>query len=288
MAEADNPADAPADKPAKGRAKKAATPPTKPAKKAVMAPAKQAVKAPAKKAPKAPATPLTKTARAPVAKAAKPPVAKIAKAPVTKPPKAPVMKAAKPPVTKAAKPPAKKAAKAPATQPAKPRGSARVKVVEEVGRSYFEALGARDADAAAAHFHQDGIDDIVALGMFRGPDAVRRLFREMFAAMPDATMRIERIVADNEVAAVQWRLAGTFDGGPFQGIEPTGRRVELRGFDALEVDGDGKITRNTGYYDGAAFARAIGLLPPQDSGVDKAMLAGFNAVTKLRNAVGSR
>ncbi len=126
------------------------------------------------------------------------------------------------------------------------------------------------------------------LGVFRGPDAVRKFFSEMFAALPDARMTVERIVADHDVAAVQWRIAGTFEGGPFQGIEPTGKRVEMRGFDALEIDEEGKITRNTGYYDGAAFARAIGLLPPQDSGVDKAMLAGFNAVTKLRKAVASR
>jgi len=184
--------------------------------------------------------------------------------------------------------PAEEPVNLPAKKPAKPRRSARAKAVEEVGRSYFEAIDSRDADAAAAHFHPDGIDDIVALGVFRGPEEVRDFFREMFLAMPDATMKVERIVADHEVAGVQWRLAGTFDGGPFQGIEPTGKRVELRGFDALEIDEDGKITRNTGYYDGAAFARAIGLLPPQDSGVDKAMLAGFNAVTKLRKAVASR
>jgi len=178
--------------------------------------------------------------------------------------------------------------KAPAKKPAKPRRSARVKAVEDVGRSYFAAIDARDADAAASHFHPDGIDDIVALGVFRGPDEVRSLFRELFSAMPDITMKVEGIVADSEVAAVQYRMVGTFEGGPFQGIEPTGKRVELRGFDAIEVDEDGKITRVTGYYDGAAFARAIGLLPPQDSGVDKAMLAGFNAVTKLRKAVASR
>ncbi len=184
--------------------------------------------------------------------------------------------------------PASEPAKNPEKKPAKPRRSARVKAVEEVGRSYFEAIDARDADAMAAHFHPDGIEDIVPLGVFRGPEAVRTLFREMFIALPDATMKIERIVADHEIAAVQWRMTGTFEGGSFQGIDPTGKRVELRGFDALEIDEDGKITRNTGYYDGAAFARAIGLLPPQDSGVDKAMLAGFNAVTKLRRKVASR
>ena len=54
-----------------------------------------------------------------------------------------------------------------------------------------------------------------------------------------------------QMAAIQWRATGTFRGAPFQGIEPTGRRIEVRGCDCIEVE-DGKITRNTAYYDGAA------------------------------------
>ena len=84
---------------------------------------------------------------------------------------------------------------------------------------------------------------------------------------------------------MQWRATGTFTGAPFQGIEPTGRRIELRGTDCLEIDDDGKITRNTAAYDGAAFARGIGMLPPENSGAEKAMRGAFNAVTKLRKAV---
>ena len=50
----------------------------------------------------------------------------------------------------------------------------------------------------------------------------------------------------------------------------------------MEVE-DGKIVRNTAYYDGAAFARGLGLLPQRDSQGEKAMLAAFNAVTKVRS-----
>ena len=60
-------------------------------------------------------------------------------------------------------------------------------------------------------------------------------------------------------------------------------------FDACsrrDVD-DGKITRNTAYYDGAAFARGLGLLPQTGSGGEKAMLAAFNAVTKVRSRFAS-
>jgi steroid delta-isomerase-like uncharacterized protein len=183
-----------------------------------------------------------------------------------------------------AKAPVKKAA---AKKPARPRRSPKVKAVYDVAESYFAAVTARDPKAMAAHWHEDGIEDIVPLGVFRGPAAVQALFEEMFAAIPDFTFTVDRITADAEVASVQWRAHGNFTGTPFRGIEATGRRVDLRGCDCVEVV-DGKLARNTAYYDGAAFARSIGLLPPENSGADKAMLAGFNAVTKLRRTIGAQ
>ena len=42
--------------------------------------------------------------------------------------------------------------------------------------------------------------------------------------------------------------------------------------------------RNTAYYDGMEFAREVGLLPPQDSGAERAMKGAVNAVTKARRA----
>ena len=92
---------------------------------------------------------------------------------------------------------------------------------------------------------------------------------------------MDRIVADEEAAVVQWRAAGSFSGGPFQGIEPTGRRVEIRGVDVMESTG-GLVRHNTIYYDGASFARQVGMLPRAHSMADRAMMATFNAVTRVR------
>jgi steroid delta-isomerase-like uncharacterized protein len=159
--------------------------------------------------------------------------------------------------------------------------------VEDAARSYMAAVTARDPDAMAEHWHPDGVEDIVPLGVFRGPDGVRGLFRELFAAIPDSDMQVTRVTASETVAAVEWRFSGHFTGGPFQGIEPTGRLIELRGCDCLEIE-DGKITRNTAFYDGMAFARGVGLMPPEDSGAERAMKQAFNAVTKVRKAIAER
>jgi steroid delta-isomerase-like uncharacterized protein len=151
----------------------------------------------------------------------------------------------------------------------------------EVARAVFDAVSRKDLDGIVSRGAPDYVDDFIAIGEFRGRDAVREFFRETFAALPDFAMTVDRIVADDSSAAVQWHMSGTFTGGPFQGIRPTGRRVDLRGVDVMEI-ADGLIQRNTIYYDGASFARQIGLLPAQGSRGDKTMLSVFNAVTRLR------
>lgn len=154
------------------------------------------------------------------------------------------------------------------------------RTAEEVARAAFAAVAAHDADGVVAQGAPDYVDDFVAVGRFVGHTAIRAFFAEMFAAMPDMVMTVDRVVADDESAAVQWHATGTFDGGSFQGIRATGRRVDIRGVDIMEIR-DGLIQHNTIYYDGASFARQIGLLPPQGSRTDRAMLAAFNAKTRV-------
>jgi hypothetical protein len=76
-------------------------------------------------------------------------------------------------------------------------------------------------------------------------------------------------------------VGGTFVGGAFLGFRPTGRRVVLRGVDVMEI-ANGLIQHNTIYYDGASFARQIGMLPAQGSRVDRSVIGAFNLSTRLR------
>ena len=58
--------------------------------------------------------------------------------------------------------------------------------------------------------------------------------------------------------------------------------------DVVRFDADGKVEENTIYYDGAEFARQVGMMPPQDSGAERAMKGAFNALTKARKAITER
>jgi steroid delta-isomerase-like uncharacterized protein len=161
------------------------------------------------------------------------------------------------------------------------------KATEAHARGYFDAIARRDPQAIGEHWADDGVEDIVPLGVLRGRDEIVSFFRDLFAAVPDADMRVARLVAGDSEAAVEWRMTGHFTGAPFQGIDPTGKPVDMRGFDLLEIV-DGRNVSNTAYYDGMEFARQIGLMPAQDSGAERAMKSAFNAATKVRRAVAER
>ena len=165
--------------------------------------------------------------------------------------------------------------------------STRRRTPAQVAEEAQATFATRDANLVAANAHPDCVDDIVAIGEFQGREAIREFYDEMFRAFPDFEIRVERIIGDDSGAAVRWVASGTFTGAPFQGIRPTGRRIELPGVDYMEIS-DGLITRNTIFYDGAAFAREIGMLPARDSVGERVLLALFNGRMRLRSLLRRR
>ena len=150
----------------------------------------------------------------------------------------------------------------------------------DVVTRYFDALGRRDLDAAAACWAPDGVDHIVGQADAQGPDGVRAYFGELFAAVPDFALVVETTIAEGDRAAVRWNATGTFAGdASYQGIAPTGGRIEISGLDLLEVR-DGLIVHNDAFPDGMGFARQIGMLPPQGSTAEQRVLRAFNAKTR--------
>ena len=157
-----------------------------------------------------------------------------------------------------------------------------------VARSYFEALAARDHEATAALRSPEWIGDVIALGVvLRGRDEGRALFEELYGAFPDLEITIEDVMADGKRAAVRWRMVGTHTGTPLQGVEATGKRVETRAVDLLDIE-DGLVTRTTAYFDGMGQARALGMMPPAGSAAEGAIKQAFNLSTRARAALRKR
>src|SRR4051794_6969568 len=160
-----------------------------------------------------------------------------------------------------------------------------------IAREAFRVLfDERDQSDPYRFWSDESVDHFLAAGeTVRGAQALTRWFRELFDAIPDFRVEIENAFDDGDrQAVVQWRATGTFTGGPFLGIAPNRRRLEIRGTDVIRFDTNGKVDTNPVYYDGAEFARQIGMLPPRDSALDRGMLAAFNARTRLRQRLQRR
>lgn len=153
--------------------------------------------------------------------------------------------------------------------------------VEAVARRYFAALAARDPEAMAACWKPGAVDRLHGEFDLIAPDDVRRWGTELFAAFPDAAIEVISTTTEEDRCAVRWRMVTTFAGPQrYQGIEPTGTRIELEGCDVVRVE-DGLVAGNDAYMNGMSIARQLGLLPPRESGAERRLTALANSRTRL-------
>lgn len=153
---------------------------------------------------------------------------------------------------------------------------------EDVVRAEVETFVRRDLDGMAALLADDVVIHVLPIDReLRGRNEVMAYFEEMLDAAEDLDFQIEAIHAVDQGAVMQWRLRCRFAGAPWEGVEPNGAEVDLRGCDVAEV-ADGRIVRVTQYWDSATWARQVGLMPPAGSRADEMLLKVFNARTKLK------
>ncbi|MFI0510598.1 steroid delta-isomerase-like uncharacterized protein [Streptomyces canus] len=151
-------------------------------------------------------------------------------------------------------------------------------VPADVARSAADALDAGDLDRFGDLVHDDAVFEILPFGEQRGRVAVREFFEELRDALPDFSMTTEGVTGDERNAALEWRIRGTFDGKPFQGFSPNGHKFDIRGIDFVEID-SGRIRHDRVTFDGAEWARQLGLLPHRGSATERAMVTAFNMKT---------
>ncbi len=155
----------------------------------------------------------------------------------------------------------------------------------EVARSYFEAVGRQDLDAMEAHYDPSGEGPIHGLVHLRQGDNYRPWFENLFRAFPDWKFEVLHLIANEEMAAVEWRASATFNGSAkFEGMDPNGAKLDVQGCDVVTVR-DGRIVHLDAYSSGTEIARQLGALPPQGSAAERGMTAALNLKTRAVKAL---
>ena len=124
--------------------------------------------------------------------------------------------------------------------------------------AWVEAFNRRDAEAAAALYHEDATNFQVALGEpVVGREGIREDLVEFFGAFPDNYTKVENLVQDGEWVALEWSGGGTWR-GDFSGRKANGRQFTLRGCGFFQVVG-GKIRFQRGYWDRETWFGQLGI-----------------------------
>jgi predicted ester cyclase len=162
---------------------------------------------------------------------------------------------------------------------------AKPKTTAQIGRAYFNAIGAKNLDEAVALWKPGSPDHIHGIVDMTAPAGIKEYFTGLFEAFPDFSFEILEFAASGKLAACRWRIRGTFLGpGRFQGLVPNGRPIAMEGCDMLRVE-DGQILENNAYTNAQQIAEQLGVLPPIESAAGKAMTGAINAKTSLAGAV---
>jgi len=112
------------------------------------------------------------------------------------------------------------------------------------------ALAELTAETFRYHLGGQPPRDRATMGQFL--EAVR-------VAFPDWRVEIEDIAAEERIVAVRWSGQVTHQ-GPFHGIPPTGKRIDVCGINIYAIE-DGKIAQEWEQMDSLGMLQQLGVLP---------------------------
>lgn len=128
---------------------------------------------------------------------------------------------------------------------------------------YVDWYNAGDLEACMDLYAADAVQTMPD-GTFKGPAAIRERLATDLRAFPDARYTVDRFLEEGDSFADEYTIVGT-NTGPLSmpdGAElpPTGKRVVIKGMEFVQLR-DGKIVIDNLYYDSAAIAIQLGLVP---------------------------
>jgi steroid delta-isomerase-like uncharacterized protein len=128
---------------------------------------------------------------------------------------------------------------------------------------YVERYNAGDLDGVMDLYAEDSVQ-LMPDGFFEGRSTIRERLAQELDAFSDVAHRVESFVDQGDAFADEWTFVGTHT-GPFSlpdgtEVPPTGRRVEIRGMELVQMR-DGKIVVDNLYYDTTAVLAQLGLVP---------------------------
>jgi steroid delta-isomerase-like uncharacterized protein len=123
--------------------------------------------------------------------------------------------------------------------------------MEQWGKDLTAAWNSHDVEKILSFYTEDVVYEDVAMAKINhGKDELRAFIKEFFAFAPDFKLELKSIIVSGDRFCIEGIFGGTF--------QPTGKSFSIRGATVGELR-DGKIKRNSDYYDGSSLMGQSGV-----------------------------
>jgi steroid delta-isomerase-like uncharacterized protein len=155
------------------------------------------------------------------------------------------------------------------------RRSARIAIVEQHVRLENE----HDLEGVLATFG-DGAryDDEAWAEHFEGASGVRQFYEQIMKALPDLKIDVQRRHVADDAILLEVIIRGTHL-GPWRGLPPTGRRVNIPLLGVYTFDQQDRLAGERIYYDRATVLRQLGVFHEPQSALGQICTLATHPIT---------
>jgi len=132
---------------------------------------------------------------------------------------------------------------------------------KSVMRRFFDGVNSGDLSVIDDLVADDFVEHEPLPGIAPDKEGVRQFFESFRSAFPDFHMELHESIAEGDLACGRSTTTGTHQ-GEFMGISPTGKRIEVQGYDLVRIR-DGQATEHWGLLDGLTMMQQLGAIPEQ-------------------------
>jgi steroid delta-isomerase-like uncharacterized protein len=130
--------------------------------------------------------------------------------------------------------------------------------IEVLHKSIFVAVESHDVERIKEIYHPDAVLMTSDGVNHNAQEYAKEIIKSFGSAFPDLKITIRNhFVLNDSVSIVEYTFSGTHK-GEFEGIDPTGKTMEVAGCSVIEVR-NGKIVQERDYYDNMALLTQLGV-----------------------------
>jgi steroid delta-isomerase-like uncharacterized protein len=124
-------------------------------------------------------------------------------------------------------------------------------------RFYEEVWGKGHLEVAAAIFAPDYVRHDLRPGTPPpGPEGMKKITSDFRAAFPNLQMTIDLILAEGDMVAARWTMAGTHTGS-WGNVQPTGKQARFSGVNIFRIE-NGMVAEIWNHRDDLGLMQQVG------------------------------